>query len=210
MTTKLDIPTFAGPAHAEIDRPHSPPTALLVLTHGAGGGTNSHDLLAAGAAALQVGVAVVRLTQPYVVAGRRSPPVPEKQDEAWLAAVAALRRRRGFKELPLIVGGRSNGARVACRTATASGAVGVVALAFPVHPPGKPEASRLAELDAAGVPVLVVQGERDPFGMPPAGADRTVVVIDGADHSLKRGLATVASAVTEFVTTVAGRASVVS
>jgi hypothetical protein len=160
------------------------------------------------AAAVRSGIAVARLTQPYVVAGRRSPPVPEKQDQLWLAALAALRRRRVLAALPLVIGGRSNGARVACRTAATAGAVGVVALAFPVHPPGKPEASRLTELDAAGVPVLVVQGDRDPFGMPPAGADRTIVVIEGADHSLKRGLPTLAAEVVRFVTSVAARASV--
>ncbi len=150
----------------------------------------------------------MRITQPYRWARRASPPVPKTQDAAWLAALAAVRSRRGYGALPLVVGGRSNGARVACRTAVASGAAGVVALAFPLHPPGRPEASRLAELDAAGVPVLVVQGDRDPFGMPPPGPDREVMVIAGADHSLKRELTSVASAVTGFVTSVAGRANV--
>ena len=203
-----DIPTFAGPATADIHRPRSAPNGLLVLTHGAGGGVDTPDLFAVRAAALKAGFAVVGLTQPYVVAGRRSPPAPEKQDEIWLAALGAVRRRRGFASLPLIVGGRSNGARVACRTALASGAVGAVALAFPVHPPGKPEASRLAELDGAGVPVLVVQGDRDPFGMPPPGPGREIVVIEGADHSLKRGLSTAADKVTRFVTSVASSANV--
>lgn len=205
---KVQIATPAGPATAEIDRPRATPNALLVLTHGAGGGVGSADLTAARNAAVTAGLAVVRVTQPYVVAGRRTPPAPAKQDQIWLAALAAVRRRRGLGELPLIVGGRSNGARLACRTATASGAVGVVALAFPVHPPGRPEASRLAELDGAGVPVLVVQGDRDPFGMPPTGPDREVVVIDGADHSLKRGLPIAAAAITRFVTSIVARASV--
>jgi hypothetical protein len=204
---QITIPTLGGPATADIDRPRGA-GALLVLTHGAGGGVGSADLSAVRAAAVRSGIAVARLTQPYVVAGRRSPPVPEKQDQLWLAALAALRRRRVLAALPLVIGGRSNGARVACRTAATAGAVGVVALAFPVHPPGKPEASRLTELDAAGVPVLVVQGDRDPFGMPPAGADRTIVVIEGADHSLKRGLPTLAAEVVRFVTSVAARASV--
>jgi predicted alpha/beta-hydrolase family hydrolase len=205
---KIEIPTLAGPATADIDRPRPAASALLVLTHGAGGGVDTPDLFAVRTAALKAGLAVVRLTQPDVVAGRRSPPAPDKQDQIWLAALAAVRRRRGFAQLPLIVGGRSNGARVACRTAVASGAVAVIALAFPVHPPGKPEASRLAELDAAGVPVLVVQGDRDSFGMPPAGPGREVIVIEGADHSLKRGLATAAAEVTRFVTTAVASASV--
>jgi predicted alpha/beta-hydrolase family hydrolase len=197
---RIEIATPSGPAVAELERPPEGARALLVLTHGAGGGVETGDISAVRTAALKSGIAVARLTQPYRVAGRRSPPAPAKQDEAWLAAIATLRRRRGLGTLPLVVGGRSNGARVACRTAVASGAVGVVALAFPLHPPGRPENSRLAELDGAGVPVLVVQGDRDPFGMPPAGPDREVLVIGGADHSLKRELGTVASAVTAFVT----------
>jgi uncharacterized protein len=204
----VDIATPSGPARADIDRPRGAATALLVLTHGAGGGVETADLNAVRGAALKAGIAVVRLTQPYRVAGRSSPSAPAKQDEAWLAAVAALRARRGFGRLPLVVGGRSNGARVACRTALASAAVGVVALAFPVHPPGRPELSRLPELDAAGVPALVVQGERDPFGMPPPGPDREIVVIAGADHGLKRELNSIAAAVTRFVTSVASRANV--
>jgi len=196
---RAEIRTPAGPAMAEIDRPREPARALLVLTHGAGGGVESTDLVAIRGAAVKSGIAVVRLTQPYRVAGRSSPAAPAKQDEAWLAAIAALRRRKALAGLPLVVGGRSNGARVACRTAVASGAAAVVALAFPVHPPGRPENSRLPELDGAGVPVLVVQGDRDPFGMPPPGSDREVVVIEGADHSLKREVPRIAQAVVAFV-----------
>jgi predicted alpha/beta-hydrolase family hydrolase len=205
---RIEIPTPSGPAVADIDRPRDAPLALLVLTHGAGGGVESADLTAVRGAALKAGIAVVRLTQPYRVAGRRSPSAPGKQDEAWLAALAALRRRRALATLPLVVGGRSNGARVACRTAGEAGAAGVVALAFPVHPPGKPEASRLDELACVRVPVLVVQGDRDPFGMPPPHRGREVVVIRGADHSLKRELTTIAGTVVRFVTTVASRANV--
>lgn len=205
---KVEIETPSGPAVADIDRPRGAASALLVLTHGAGVGVDTADINAVRGAALKAGIAVVRLVQPYRFAGRGSPPVPAKQDEAWLAAIAALRRRRGFGQLPLIVGGRSNGARVACRTAVASGAVGVVALAFPVHPPGKPEVTRLPELDGAGVPVFVVQGDRDPFGMPSPAKGREVLVIAGADHSLRRELPAVAAAVTRFVTTVAARANV--
>jgi hypothetical protein len=205
---RVEIGTPSGPAIAEIDRPSSPPVAWLVLTHGAGGGVESADISAVRSAALKAGIAVVRLTQPYRVAGRSSPSAPAKQDEAWLAAIAALRRRKMFAGLPLVAGGRSNGARVACRTAVASGAVGVVALAFPVHPPGRPELSRLPELDGAGTPVLVIQGDRDPFGMPPPKRGRQLHVINGADHSLKRELPAIAAAVTRFVTSVAARANV--
>jgi hypothetical protein len=204
----VEIPTPSGPASAEIDRPGSPPIALLVLTHGAGGGVASADVNAVRGAALKAGIAVVRLTQPYRVAGRRSPPTAAVQDAAWLAALAAVRRRRVMATLPLVVGGRSNGARVACRTAVASGAAAVVALAYPLHPPGRPEVTRLPELDGAGVPVLVVQGDRDPFGMPPPGPLREVLVIAGADHALRRELATLSRAVTDFVTTVARHANV--
>jgi predicted alpha/beta-hydrolase family hydrolase len=191
----------------DLDRPRTP-SALLVLTHGAGGGVETRDVLAVRAAALGAGVAVALLTQPYRVAGRSSPPKPGPQDEAWLAMLAALRRRRGLAALPLITGGRSNGARVACRTADACGAAGVVALAFPVHPPGKPENDRLVELDSASVPVLVVQGDRDPFGMPPPATGRTIVVIPGADHALRKDTAAVATAVVGFVTSVLARANV--
>lgn len=205
---RAEIATPSGAAVAEIDRPRTPPTALLVLTHGAGGGVETADISAIRAAALKAGIAVVRLTQPYRVAGRSAPSTPAKQDEAWLAAIASLRRRKMLATLPLVVGGRSNGARVACRTAVASGAIGVVALAFPVHPPGRPELSRLSELDEAGVPVLVIQGDRDPFGLPPPRYGRQLHVINGADHALRRELPAIASAVTRFVTSVAARASV--
>jgi hypothetical protein len=197
---RIGISTSIGSAEAELDRPRGAPSALLVLTHGAGGGVDTVDLLAIRTAAIRAGIAVARVVQPYRVVGRRSPANAEKQDTGWLEIVAALRKRRGFATLPLVVGGRSNGARVACRTALASGATAVVALAFPVHPPGRPENNRLPELDGAGVPTLVVQGDRDPFGMPPPGAGREIVVIPGGDHSLKRDPAAVAHAVVDFVT----------
>lgn len=186
----------AGEVH--LDRPRNA-SRLLVLTHGAGGGVDTPDLLAIHDAATAAGVAVARVLQPYRVAGRKTPPAPGPQDAAWLDVIDGLRRRRGFASLPLVLGGRSNGARVACRTATALGAVAVVALAFPLHPPGRPDKTRLPELDAAGVPTLVVQGDRDPFGMPPPGDGREVVVAEGADHSLKRNLALTAKTVTAFV-----------
>ena len=190
----------------DLDRPRAP-RALLVLTHGAGGGVGTVDVQAIRTAALGAGTAVALVTQPYVVAGRRTAQ-PPTQDAAWLTLITTLRRRRGIASLPLVLGGRSNGARVACRTAGALGAVGVVALAFPLHPPGKPDKSRLDELELPTVPVLVVQGDRDPFGMPPAGPDREVHVVAGADHGLKRGLDDTAATVIAFVTSLATRASV--
>ena len=142
------------------------------------------DLVAATQAALDAGVTVALVEQPYRVAGRRSPAPAAQLDEAWIATVAQLRAGE-LAGLPLLTGGRSSGARVACRTAAETGAAGVLCLAFPLQPPGRASApSRLPELDAVGVPTLVVQGERDPFGMPPGSAMRTVVPVPG-DHSLR-------------------------
>lgn len=202
---RIDVETPAGPAWVDLERPRSA-AALLALTHGAAGGVETADLLAIRTAASAAGIAVALVTQPFRVAGRRTPPAPRSQDDAWLAILTALRRR--VRRIPLVVGGRSNGARVACRTAAATGAAGVVALAFPLHPPGRPENSRLPELELPTVPVLVVQGDRDPFGMPPPGARRIVHVIAGADHSLRKETAATAVAVVEFVTTFAAHANV--
>jgi hypothetical protein len=175
------------------------PVALLVLGHGAGGDVDVPDLVAVQEAALGAGVAVARVTQPYRVAGRRSPPAAPHLDQAWTAVLAALRADRpDLAGVPLVAGGRSSGARVACRTATATGAAGVVALAFPLHPPGRPERTRAAEL-ATGVPTLVVNGDRDPFGVPAASAGVTVVVRPGERHDLKRDPAAVAGAVLDFL-----------
>src|SRR5438105_10215222 len=146
----------------------------LVLGHGAAGGVEAPDLVAARDAARAERLAVALVEQPYRVAGRRSPAPAPQLDAAWTAVVAELRRRRLIAG-ELIVGGRSAGARVACRTAGDTRAAAVMCLAFPLHPPGRPEKSRLQELDAVPVPVLVVQGESDPFGMPPGGPERTVV-----------------------------------
>lgn len=170
------------------------PKALLVLGHGAGGGVGAPDLVAATKAALAEGVTVALVEQPYRVAGRRAPAPAAQLDAAWTAVVERLRG-----ELPLIVGGRSLGARVACRTSADLGAVGVLCLAFPVHPPGRPDKSRLAELDAVQVPVLVVQGESDPFGMPPDARGRTVVRVRG-DHGLKADLPALEDAVSAWLT----------
>jgi predicted alpha/beta-hydrolase family hydrolase len=156
--------------------------AALVLGHGAGGGIAARDLEAAAAAAEAAGLAVALVEQPYRVAGRRSPAPAHQLDTAWLAVVEAL-RGGPFAGLSLVSGGRSSGARVACRTAADAGAVAVLCLAFPLQPPGgRPD--RLGELAAVKVPALVVQGERDPFGIPPAVRRRRVVLVPG-DHSLR-------------------------
>jgi predicted alpha/beta-hydrolase family hydrolase len=169
-----------------VDRPRAgQPGFLLVLTHGAGGGPDSPDVLAVAAAAALLGAAVARVTQPYRLKGRRSPGSPARQDAAWTQIVAAVRGAVG-PDLTLIQGGRSNGARVACRTAQAVGARGVIALAFPLHPPGRPDRSRAAELAAAGTDVLVVSGDRDPFGIPESTRAARVVVLAGESHALSR------------------------
>jgi uncharacterized protein len=179
----MEIATPSGPARVELDDPGQP-AFLLVMTHGANGGVDTPDLAAVRAAALELGGAVARVLQPFRAAGWRAPGSAATQDEAWLTVVAALRER--FGELPLVQCGRSNGARVACRTAAAVSARGVIALAFPLHPPGRPERSRADELRRAGVEVVVVNGERDPFGVPdPADATR-VHVLPGEGHALAR------------------------
>ena len=197
--TVTDIETQHGPARAHLGLVESP-RAALILGHGAGGGVGARDLVAARDAAQAERVSVVLVEQPYRVAGRRSPAPAAQLDTAWLAVVARLRDDE-LRGLPLVVGGRSAGARVACRTAAETGAVAVLCLAFPVHPPGKPEKSRLEELDAVAVPTLVVQGERDPFGMPPDAPNRTVVQVSG-DHGLKADLDAVRAAVRSWLPTV--------
>jgi len=183
---RVEIMTGEGAARAQVDRPAAgDPVFLLVLTHGAGGGPDSPDVLAVAAAATGLGGVVARVTQPYRVKGRRAPGSPDRQDAAWVEIIAALREALGAG-LPLIQGGRSNGARVACRTAGAVAARGVIALAFPLHPPGRPGRSRAAELAAAGTDVLAVSGDRDPFGIPAAGAGARVVVLAGESHALSR------------------------
>jgi uncharacterized protein len=173
-----------------------------VLTHGAGGGVDSPDLLAAAEAAGGLGGAVARVLQPYRVRGARAPGSPGRQDEAWLEVIEALRRR--YPGIPLVQGGRSNGARVACRTAGAAGARAVVALAFPLHPPGRPDSSRAGELRGAGVDVLVVNGDRDPFGIPARADASRVVVLPGETHALSRHPAAVGEAVGEWLSELLG------
>ena len=191
-----EVETPHGPARVHL-HPADEPRAWLVLGHGAGGGVAARDLVAATEAARGGAVGVVLVEQPYRVAGRRSPAPAGQLDTAWIAVVDRL-RRTVLGGLPLVVGGRSSGARVACRTSAATDAAGVVCLAFPLRPPrrklGAEPPSRLDELDAVTVPVLVVQGARDPFGIPPAGPSRTVVEVS-ADHSLRTDLDEVRAAV---------------
>lgn len=147
---------------------------MLVLGHGAGGGVEALDLLAARHAAHAVGFRVALVEQPWRVQGKKVAVAPPKLDVAWVEVLA------GLTGSPFVVGGRSAGARVACRTAQIVGADAVLCLAFPLHPPGNPERSRLAELTGAGVPTLVIQGDRDAFGLPPG-----AVVVPGADHGFR-------------------------
>ncbi len=195
----MQIDTAAGPGLAELDGPAAP-AFLLVLTHGAGGGVRTPDVLAARRAGLALGGAVALVTQPYRMSGGRAPGSAARQDAAWLEIVAAL--RAGYPGCPLVQGGRSNGARVACRTARAAGAVAVVALAFPLHPPGKasrPEYSRREELRGAGVPVLVLNGDRDPFGVPDPADVARLVVLAGETHGLSKNPDAVRAAVSSWL-----------
>jgi hypothetical protein len=192
----LETPVGAARAHLH---PVDGAAAALVLGHGAGGGVESPDLVAAKDAALGAGLSVVLVEQPYRVAGRRSPAPANQLDTAWTSVLEQL-REGDLAALPVISGGRSAGARVACRTAAEVGAAAVLCLAFPVHPPGRgddPTKSRLSELDAVTVPVLVVQGERDPFGIPPEGPNRTVVLVPGT-HSL-RSTSAIGAAVSDWL-----------
>jgi uncharacterized protein len=196
----LEVGSPSGPARVYL-RAADPARAWLLLGHGAGGGVKAPDLAAASEAALAEGVSVGLVEQPYRVAGRRSPAPAGQLDAAWVAVVARLQERE-LRDLPLLVGGRSLGARVACRTSPVTDAVAVLCLAFPLQPPRRSGAarapSRLPELDAVAVPTLVVQGARDPFGMPPAGSRRVVVEVPG-DHSLKADLPAVAAAVQSWL-----------
>jgi uncharacterized protein len=180
VTEQRLVPTSLGPARLLIDVAVRP-RRTLVLGHGAGAGASAVDLVAlAQVLPPRTGTTVIRVEQPWRVAGRRLAPAPSVLDEAWRATLPQV-----DTEALLVVGGRSAGARVACRTARDVGAVAVLALAFPLHPPGRPERSRLGELERAGVPTLVVQGERDAFGRPhefPPGPYR-VATVPAADHS---------------------------
>jgi len=242
----VEIITGSGVAQADLDGDGAAARFLLVLTHGAGGSVDAPDVLAARDAGLQLGGLAARVTQPYRVAGARAPGSAVRQDAAWVEIVAALRELA--PGVPLVQGGRSNGARVVCRTAAELGARAVIALAFPLHPPqrlpgraapatakagtakatgtakpsaadtgkpsaadtGKPSAAqiRVTELRSAragGAKVLVVNGERDPFGIPEAEDADRVVIVPRETHSLKGHRTEIVSAIAEWLPTVLGR-----
>lgn len=184
------VATPYGPARLAVDLPDTArAVGVLALGHGAGGGVDAHDLLAVRDAGLARGVAVARITQPYRVAGRRAPPPASHLDAAWSAVVEALPSVPGLDGLPLVVGGRSSGARVACRTAGPLGAIAVLCLAFPLHPPGRPDKSRVVDLDVGHIPLLIMQGERDPFGTPGEfPTDVELYAVAGGAHSFARAV----------------------
>jgi uncharacterized protein len=196
----LEIETPTGPAKAYL-HPADEPRAAMVLGHGAGGGVEAPDLVAATEAALAAGTTVALVEQPYRVAGRKSPAPAKRLDEAWTAVLEHLVAGE-LAGLPLIVGGRSLGARVACRMLDQTGGVAVLCLAFPLQPPARkgkePSPDRLPELEGVDVPVLVVQGDRDRFGMPPPGPQRDVVTVPG-DHGLRTDPEAVAEAVRSWL-----------
>jgi predicted alpha/beta-hydrolase family hydrolase len=201
------LPTTSATTH-EVETPHgqarvhllkaTAARGSLVLGHGAGGGVSAPDLVAATEAARSERVSVALVEQPYRVAGRRSPAPAHQLDAAWIAVVERLRADE-LRALPLVTGGRSSGARVACRTAEATGACAVLCLAFPLQPPARvgaaaPPPTRLPELEAVNVPVLIVQGANDRFGVPAAAPGSEVVTVRG-DHSLRSDRAALAAAV---------------
>jgi predicted alpha/beta-hydrolase family hydrolase len=185
--TLLEVSTPVGVAH--VTRAPVPgrrrARGVVVLGHGAGGGIDARDLVALADALPADGVSVLRVTAPWRVAGKKVASPPATLDVAWHAVLTAL-EAQGWLSRPLVVGGRSAGARVACRTAAVTGADACLALAFPLHPPGRPEKSRVDELTGAGVPTLVVQGERDPFGGPAEFPAATrLLAVPEADHGFK-------------------------
>jgi predicted alpha/beta-hydrolase family hydrolase len=164
----VDVETPTGPARVHLTRP-ARAVGSVVLTHGAGGRIRAGDVSAVAAGLVDAGWAVALVEQAWVLAGRKMPAPPPAQDPAWLAVLHDLTTGRGALPRPLVVSGKSNGARVAFRTAHDTGADAALALAFPLHPPGRPDVSRAQELCAPvahGIPLHVVQGETDPFGTP--------------------------------------------
>ena len=222
----LEVDTPLGMARLTLHRPAGEGHGTLLLGHGAGGGIEAPDLVAVSAAAVAHGWLVGLVEQPWRVAGKRVAAAPPRLDQAWLAVLEALASAQNqaknqaqnqaqnqdqdhAQTRPLVVGGRSAGARVACRTAAVTGADAVLCLAFPLHPPGRPERSRAAELTQGsdgGRPLYVVQGRRDGFGTPDdvrsaarsAGADVEVLAVDG-DHALRADLAAVAAGTVEWL-----------
>jgi uncharacterized protein len=202
----LEVDTPHGQANVHL-YPGDEPKGVVVLGHGAGGGVESRDLVTVKDASRAEGFSVVLVEQPYRVAGRRSPAPAHHLDAAWIAVIEHLAVAGELRGLPLVVGGRSLGARVACRTAEVTAAVAVLCVAFPLQPPqraGKPAPpSRLPELDAVRGPTLVVQGARDPFGIPPGSNTRTVVEVPGT-HGVSTDLEAVAAAVRAWLPGVLG------
>ena len=197
-----EIDTPLGPARVHVT--DSAGAGTLVLGHGAGGGGEATDLQAVTAAAAEAGWRVLRVEQPWRVAGRRIAPAPARLDLGWSAVLERV-RADGLLTGPLVLGGRSAGARVACRSAAERGADGVLALAFPLHPPGRPEKSRADELSAVAVPIVVVQGERDTFGEPAevaavlSGRPGASVYAVPGDHGLTKNLDIVAAAAVSWL-----------
>lgn len=211
MTAPLTIATSEGAARVQLAAPDEPAVGAVLLGHGAGGGVDAPDLRVARGAALQSGWAVALVEQPYRVAGRRSAAPAPRLDAAWAQVIAELAGPEGpLVGLRLVTGGRSSGARVACRTALQTGAAGVLCLAFPLRPPARAGAalaprSRQQELDGAGVPVLVIQGLGDRFGVPRSSARlRREVVRVAGDHGLKRDHAALAAAVRRWLQSLSG------
>jgi len=196
----LELDTPCGLARVHL-HPVAEARAALVLGHGAGGGLSAPDLLAATRIAKEAGVSVALVEQPYRVLGRRSPPRAPTLDAAWTSVVEQL-RAGPLRDLPVITGGRSSGARVACRTAAATGATAVLCLAFPLIAPSG--ASRQEELDAVGVSVLVVQGASDRFGLPDSSDRRAVVVVRG-DHGLKSDMPALEDAIASWLMMIVAR-----
>jgi len=198
----MEIETLAGLARVVLGEPaRKTPAFLVVLTHGSGGTPDTADVLVVRDAALALGAVTALVTQPYVVRGARAPGSAARQDAAWEEIVATLKAR--YPGLGVIQGGRSNGARVACRTAQAVGARGVIALAFPAHPPGHPERDRTPEIAQARTRVLVLNGDRDPFGVPQVkrrdDESTRVVVLPGETHALSKNPQVIGDAVTEWL-----------
>jgi predicted alpha/beta-hydrolase family hydrolase len=205
MTEVRRIDTPLGPARAHVTDADGAARGTLVLGHGAGGGVESADLVAVTAGSAGAGWRVVRVEQPWRVAGKRIAAAPPRLDEGWRAVLDDL-RAADLVTGPLVFGGRSAGARVACRTAAELGATGVLALAFPLHPPGRPEKTRAPELTAVPVPLVVVQGETDAFGAPAdvaavlAGRATASVYAVPGDHALKANVDVVAMAALSWLT----------
>lgn len=180
MSSERIIPTPHGEGRLVTERARNT-LATLLLSHGAGGGIEARDLEALARHLPRNGITVVRFEQPWRRAGRKIAGPPPTLDAGLRAAANALRGRT-----PLVIGGRSAGARSAARSSHSLGAAGVLALSFPLHPPGRPEKTRLDELTGSRLPTLVIQGERDTMGLPEEfPADTDLCVVPGGDHGLK-------------------------